>query len=62
MNFKKGFKVRPSSINSSGAVLFTDGEVDGSGNIKNEFMPSEMACKALDIHTKMEYVLLLFHQ
>ena len=46
MNFKKGFKVRPSSINSSGAVLFTDGEVDGSGNIKNEFMPSEMACKA----------------
>ena len=38
MNFKKGFKIKPDRVNSTGAVIFTDGT--------NDVIPNELACKA----------------
>tara|TARA_R100001509_G_scaffold117855_1_gene72405 strand:- start:1164 stop:2003 length:840 start_codon:yes stop_codon:yes gene_type:complete len=38
MNFKKGFKIKPSEVSQSGEVIFTDGT--------NKVVPNQLACEA----------------
>ena len=38
MNFKKGFKIKPSEVSQSGEVIFTDGT--------NNVVPNQLACEA----------------